>query len=116
MVIYIKKKCPECNSKAIRLYQNKSIDGKRAWIPTAWHCTKCNYTYNVAADTLMYKIGSESYKTSFNQKCPKCDLRLVRLYRHINPKHSKQKWVSMGWYCTRCKYVWMDKKIGNNED
>jgi len=84
VVINIKKKCPECGSKAVKLYQNKSIDRKRAWIPTAWHCTKCGYTYNVAADTLMYK--------------------------NINPKHGKQKWVSMGWYCTRCKYVWMDKK------
>ena len=110
MVINIKKKCPECGSKAVKLYQNKSIEGKRAWIPTAWHCTKCGYTYNVAADTLMYKIGSESYSESFKQKCPKCDLGLVRLYRHINPKHGKQKWTSMGWYCTRCKYVWMDKK------
>ena len=116
MVIDIKKKCPECGSKAVKLYQNKSIEGKRAWIPTAWHCTKCGYTYNVAADTLMYKIGSESYSESFRQKCPKCDLGLVRLYRHINPKHGKQKWVSVGWYCTRYKYVWMDEKTKKDEE
>ena len=116
VVIKIKKKCPECGSKAVVLYQNKSFEGKRAWLPTAWHCTKCGYTYNVAADTLMYKIGSEPYEESFKQKCPKCDLGLARLYRHINPKQGKQKWISMGWYCTRCKYVWMDKKIKHEEE
>jgi transposase-like protein len=108
-VIYIKKKCPECNSKAVKLYQNKSMGSKRSWIPTAWHCTKCGYTYNVAAETLMYKIGSDLYKDSFKRKCPKCDLGLVRLYRHINPKYGKQKWISIAWYCSRCKYSWMDK-------
>jgi len=115
-VLKIKKKCPECKSKAVKLYQNKSFDRRRRWIPTAWTCTKCGYTYNVAVDTLMYKIGNEPYDDSFNQKCPKCTLGLVRLYRHINPKKGKQKWVSMGWYCNRCKYVWMDKKIENDED
>jgi ribosomal protein S27AE len=55
-------------------------------------------------------MGEEKYKNSFNEKCPKCGLSLVRLYRHKNPKKGKQKWVSMGWYCTRCKYVWMDEK------
>jgi len=115
-VITIIKKCPECRSKAIKLYQNKSLEGKRSWIPIAWHCTECGYTYNVAADTLIYKIGSEPYDDSFNQKCSKCNLGLARLYRHINPKKGKQKWVSMGWYCTRCKYVWMDKKIEDKED
>lgn len=82
---------------------------KRSWIPIAWNCTECGYTYNVAADTLMYRIGREPYEESFKEKCPKCDLNLVRLYRHINPKYGKQKWLSRGWYCTRCKYVWMDK-------
>ncbi len=110
MVIKIIKKCPECRSKAVKLYQNKSFEGRRSWIPIAWHCTKCGYTYNVAADTLMYRMGNEPYEKSYNKKCPKCSLRLVRLYRHINPKHGKQKWVSKGWYCTRCKYIWMDKK------
>jgi C4-type Zn-finger protein len=58
----------------------------------------------------MYKIGNEAYDEKYHEKCPKCSLNLVRLYRHINPKYGKQKWVSVGWYCTRCKYVWMDKK------
>lgn len=62
----------------------------------------------------MYKIGNEPYNESFNEKCPKCNLNLVRLYRHINPQHGKQKWASIGWFCTRCKYVWMDKKILDN--
>ncbi|RLF33319.1 MAG: hypothetical protein DRM98_02475 [Thermoplasmata archaeon] len=107
-VVKIKKKCPECGSKAVKLYQNKSFNGRRTWIPIAWYCTKCGYTYNVVADTLMYKMGGEPYNENFNKKCPKCNLGLVRLYRHINPKHGKQKWISKGWYCTRCKYVWID--------
>ena len=94
----------------MKLYQNKSIGGKRRWVPTAWYCTNCSYTYTVASDTLIYKIGGEPYKNSFKGKCPKCDLGLVRLYRHKNPKYGKQKWFSMGWYCSRCKYVWMDKE------
>jgi transposase-like protein len=85
------------------------------WIPIAWNCTECGYTYNVAADTLMYRIGKEPYDESFKGACPKCSLNLVRLYRHINPKYGKQKWLSQGWYCTRCKYVWMDKKKGTSE-
>lgn len=116
MVIKIKKKCPECGSKVIKLYQNKSFEGRRAWIPIAWNCLKCGYTYNVAADTLMYKIGNEPYEESFKKKCPKCDQGLARLYRHINPQYGKQKWVSKGWYCTRCKYVWMDKKTKAEEE
>jgi len=115
VVINIRKKCPECGGKAVKLYQNKSFDGKRSWVPTAWRCTKCGYTYNVAADTLMYKIGHEEYEEKYNQKCQKCDLRLVRLYRHINPKNGKQKWVSLCWYCTRCKYMWMDKEQPEEE-
>jgi len=110
VVLGIRKKCPKCGSKAVKLYQNKSMRGKRRWIPTAWHCTKCGYTYKVASDTLIYKTGDEPYKQSFKEKCPKCTLGLVRLYRHVNPKYGKQYWTSMGWYCTRCKYVWMDKK------
>lgn len=57
----------------------------------------------------MYKIGTEPYKPELNEKCTKCGKDLVRLYRHINPKHGKQKWVSLGWYCDRCKCAWMDE-------
>jgi len=64
----------------------------------------------VASDTLVYEIGKDPYNDSFKEKCPKCDLKLVRLYRHINPVYGKQKWVSVGWYCTRCKYAWLDEK------
>jgi len=56
----------------------------------------------------MYKIGHEKYDENLEQKCPKCGKKLVRLYRHINPKKGKQKWVSKSWYCSRCKYIWMD--------
>jgi len=63
----------------------------------------------------MYRIGKEPYDESFKGACPKCTLNLVRLYRHINPKYGKQKWSSQGWYCTRCKYVWMDKKKDTSE-
>jgi transposase-like protein len=115
-VITIRKKCPQCGSKAVKLYQNKSFEGRRAWIPIAWHCIKCGYTYKVASDTLIYKTADEPYKDSFKEKCPKCTLGLVRLYRHVNPKYGKQYWVSMGWYCTRCKYVWMDKKTEKDKD
>jgi hypothetical protein len=104
----IRKKCPECSSKAVKLYMNKSFKGKRKWVSTAWFCTKCSYTYTVASETLIYKIGGETYNSEFNEICPKCSLRLVRLYRHINPKYGMQKWISKGWYCTRCKYVWID--------
>ena len=110
LVWSIKKKCPECGEKAVKLYQNKSKKGKRRWIPIAWFCTNCNYTYNVVSNTLIYKIGEEPYQQSFKGKCPKCDLKLSRLYRHINPIYGKQLWTSKGWYCTRCKYVWIDKK------
>ena len=96
------------------MYQNKTVEGKRKWIPLAWTCIECGHTYKVASDTLMYKIGHELYDDSFNQKCPKCSLGLVRVYRHKNPKYGKQEWISKGWYCTRCKQVWMDKKIKNN--
>ncbi len=94
----------------MRLYQNKTVDGKRKWIPISWHCTECDYVYTVASDTLLYPIGDEEYKESFKGKCPKCDLKLIRLFRHKNPMYGKQEWISSAWYCTRCKYVWMDKK------
>ena len=58
----------------------------------------------------MVKIGIETYDEKLDKQCPKCDLHLVRIYRHINPKHGKQKWVSLGWYCERCKYLWMDEE------
>lgn len=94
----------------MRLYQNKTVDGKRKWIPISWHCTECDYVYTVASDTLLYPIGDEEYKESLKGKCPKCDLKLIRLFRHKNPMYGKQEWISSAWYCTRCKYVWMDKK------
>jgi len=111
--VSIRKKCMKCGSKSVRLYYNKSVDGKRKWIPAAWNCTNCRYVYTVASDTLIYPVGGEPYKESYNKKCPKCDLRLLRLFRHKNPTNGKQQWISYGWYCTRCKYVWLDEK--NNE-
>jgi C4-type Zn-finger protein len=113
MVFDIKKKCPECGSKAVRLYQSKTINGIRKWIPTAWFCTDCNYVYTIASDTLMYSLGGDEYKKRYHSKCPKCDYRLKRIYRHKNPVHGKQKWISIAWYCGRCKYVWMDTKSYN---
>jgi hypothetical protein len=105
---HIKKKCPQCSSKAVRLYQNKTVDGKRKWIPTAWCCTDCNFLYAVASDTLMYPIGGKDYKKSYNGKCPNCEMKLTRLFRHKNPMHGKQEWISTAWYCSCCKYVWLD--------
>ena len=105
--VNIRKKCPECESKAVRIYQNKSTDGIRKWEPIAWYCTNCEYIYNVISNTLIYKIGE---KGEVNNNCPKCDLKLVRVYRHINPQNGKQKWLAIGKYCKRCKYIWMEKK------
>ena len=79
----------------------------------SWYCTDCKYTYTVKGDTLIYSVGGEPYEESYKQKCPKCDLKLSRLYRHINPVHGKQSWKSKGWYCSRCRYVWMDKEKDN---
>jgi hypothetical protein len=110
VVCVIKKKCPECGGKAVRLYQNKTVGGKRKWLPIAWLCTQCNYVYTIASDTLLYPVGGEGYQDTFHGKCPKCDLRLTRIFRHVNPVYGKQQWISTGWYCNRCKYVWMDKK------
>ena len=86
------------------------VEGKRKWVSVAWQCTACNYVYNVASDTLMYAIGGKEYEDSFHGACPKCDLRLIRIFRHKNPVYGKQEWISLGWYCRRCKYVWLDKK------
>jgi hypothetical protein len=116
MVVYlIRRKCPDCGSKAVRLYQHKSIKGKRKWIPIAWYCTNCTYIYQIVSDTLIYKIGDKDYKESFNRKCPNCSLKLLRIYRHKNSKYGKQQWISLGHYCSRCKYIWMDKKSKNIE-
>ena len=110
MVLLIRKKCPRCASKAVKLYQNKTVDGRRKWVPTAWICTDCGHVYTVASDTLMYGIGGDPYDESYNEECQKCGLKLARLYRHKNPVHGKQEWISMGWYCNRCRYSWIDKK------
>ncbi|MBU0496741.1 MAG: hypothetical protein KKG04_02145 [Candidatus Thermoplasmatota archaeon] len=90
----------------MRLYQNKSVDGKRRWVAVAWMCTICGYIYTVASDTLVYPLGGERYEESFHQLCPKCERRLIRVYQHKNPVHGKQEWISTAWYCTRCKYLW----------
>jgi len=76
----------------------------------AWYCTRCEYVYNVASDTLMYPIGGKPYDDSFNEHCPNCDLKLKRIFRHENPQLGVQRFISMGWYCNRCRYVWLDKK------
>jgi len=68
----------------------------------------------VVSDTLIYQIGDKAYQHSFRNKCPKCSLKLVRVYRHKNPKNAKQQWVSIGYYCTRCKYIWMDEITVND--
>ncbi|MDG6228799.1 MAG: hypothetical protein QCH96_02405 [Candidatus Thermoplasmatota archaeon] len=107
----MKKKCPKCNHKAVKLYRIKTVDGKRRWIPTAWLCTNCTYVYHVAQDTLIYKIGGERYQEKFNQQCPNCDKRFYRLYRHINPRDGKQQWIPLAWYCERCKYVWLEENM-----
>ena len=100
----MKKKCPKCSSKAVRLYQNKSVKGVRKWEPIGWICTNCDYIYNIKSDTLIYKIGE---KADVNDNCPKCDQKLVRAYRHKNPQKGKQQWIALGRYCQRCKYIWM---------
>lgn len=104
-----KKKCPQCSKKAVRLYQSKTVEGRRKWVPVAWCCTDCFYTYTIASGTLMYSVGGKTYRESFQGKCPNCDQRLSRLFRHKNPAQGKQEWVSTAWYCARCKYVWIDE-------
>jgi hypothetical protein len=64
--------------------------------------------YKIAADTLLYKSGDTYRFSLFEKKCLNCDKRLTRLYQHKNPKYGKQKWLSVGWYCDRCKYGWLD--------
>jgi len=104
----MKRTCPKCHAKALRLYQNKTVDGKRSWVPTAWYCTSCEYTYFVASDTLIYSAGGEAYLDRFKKHCPKCDKSMHRMYHRRNPKHGKQEWISSGYYCDRCRYIWMD--------
>ena len=108
------KKCPECSSKAVRLYINKTVDGKRKWIPVAWICTKCSFVYTVASDILIYPVGGEPYLENYDHHCPKCDLKLRRVFRHENPVHGKQQFLTMGWYCSLCKQVWLDQKQEKN--
>ena len=83
------------------------IDGKRKWVPIGWFCTDCSYIYQVASDTLIYKMGERWDQSSDLQTCPKCEKKLVRAYRHKNPKHGKQQWIAKGWYCNRCRYAWI---------
>ena len=110
----MKKKCPQCSKKAVKLYRIKTIDGKRKWLPVAWFCTSCKFVYHVAQDTLIYSIGGKELETQFKQQCPNCNKKLYRLYRHLNPKYGKQQWIPHGWYCERCKYVWLGEKILKN--
>jgi len=58
----------------------------------------------------MYPVGGKEYKESYSGKCPNCDLKLGRLFRHKNPAKGKQEWISSAWYCNCCKYVWLDKE------
>lgn len=106
----MKKTCPKCSRKAVKLYRFQTVGNKRKWIPTVWYCTECSYIYQVASDTLLFKSGEEVQSEEIQSTCPKCDKKLVRIYRHINPKHGKQQWKSIGWYCNLCKYAWIEKQ------
>ena len=105
----MKRTCPKCHEKAVRLYRSVTKNGKRTWEPVAWHCESCGYTYYVAKGTLIYEAGGKQYDFSLASHCPYCNDKLVRLYRHKNPVHGRQQWSSVGWYCKRCKYTWMDE-------
>ena len=102
------KKCPKCKKKAVKLYINKTVDKKRKWVPISWLCTSCGYVYQVASDTLIYEMGEIAKDDKSIHRCPNCDMKLVRSYRHKNPKQGKQQWLAMGWYCSRCKYCWIN--------
>jgi hypothetical protein len=104
----MKKTCPKCKGKSVKLYRIQTIDGKRKWVPLFWYCTSCFYIYQVAADTLFYKCGEIVNTSLFQKTCSKCDKKLIRLYQHKNPKYGKQQWISIGWYCDRCKYGWVE--------
>ena len=104
----MKKTCPKCKGKSVKLYRNQTIDGKRKWVPLLWYCTSCSFVYQIKADTLFYKSGEEIELLKINKHCLKCEKKLVRLYQHKNPKYGKQRWISIGWYCDRCKYAWIE--------
>ena len=55
-------------------------------------------------------MGEEYIDDNFEKTCPKCKLKLVRLYRHVNPKDGKQQWIPTGFFCSRCKYIWFKKE------
>lgn len=103
----MKKKCPECGGRAVRLYRNQTVDGVRKWVPIAWMCCDCQYVYTVAGNTLVYKVGSVDSAGDAKLSCPKCEKNLVKAYRHINPKDGKQRWVAVGSFCSLCNYVWL---------
>ena len=104
----MKKTCPKCKGKSVKLYRNQTIEGKRKWVPLMWYCTSCSYIYQIAADILLYKSGELVDSNIPYYHCIKCDKKLTRLYQHINPKYGKQQWLSLGWYCDRCKYAWVE--------
>lgn len=108
----MKKTCPKCSSKAVKLYIHQTINDKRKWIPTSWFCTSCNFIYRVVSDTLLFKCGEVVEHDKLQKKCPKCEKKLIHIYRHKNPKHGKQEWITIGLYCDRCKYTWI--KIDDN--
>ena len=87
------------------------IDTKRKWVPICWFCTDCSYIYQIASDTLIYKMGEAINQSSLSTHCPKCEKKLVRAYRHKNPKYGKQQWLSIGWYCDRCRYAWVEVPV-----
>ncbi len=106
----MKKKCPECGGRAVRLYRNQTIDGVRKWVSIAWMCCDCKYVYTVAGNTLVYKMGSSAGTNTSGSSCPKCEKSLVKAYRHLNPKDGKQQWVAVGSFCPLCNYVWLKEQ------
>jgi DNA-directed RNA polymerase subunit M/transcription elongation factor TFIIS len=106
--ILMRKTCPKCKGKSVKLYRNQTVNGKRKWVPLMWYCTHCSFIYQIAANTLFYKSGEMIYQSPFSKHCPKCEKHLYRLYQHKNPKHGRQSWISVGWYCDRCKYSWIE--------
>ena len=104
----MKKTCPKCKGKSIKLYRNQTVDGKRKWVPIMWYCTSCSFIYQVAADTLLYKSGEVINASKLGKQCLNCGKNLFRLYQHKNPKYGKQQWISFAWYCSLCKYAWVE--------
>jgi RNase P subunit RPR2 len=37
------------------------------------------------------------------KKCKHCNYRMAKLYRHINRKDVKKKWLPVIWWCDDCK-------------